>query len=286
MSDEPALAHLDAGELENLLDSLRQGDIIRLESIPALLAPDYSLYPKELEGAPRDEALVTASFESPTGLGVLVSQDCELGKLPANEGWLTVAPLKQVEDDIYKRAAQGRSTRYFAYPELEDKDNLAVDAGMLLTLEKTALLSPRVERIKCPLAGPEREALRSWLGRRLGRYAFPNEIQRGVVDKIAVALDKVAKDPNFERVLKSVIFYGLRYTEENAHYSFLALFDPALLVANKVDEALVEATKKKVFGALATASKETHYSPEVQFETADEFPSSKFFTYSAFEPGP
>ena len=285
MPDEQEPAHIEAADLERLLDTLRQGDVLRLESIPALLAPDYSLYPEELEGAPRDEALVTASLESPTGLGILVSQDCELGKRPANEAWLTVAPLKQVDDDTYKRASRGRSTRYFAYPEVEGKGNLAVDVGLLVTVEKAALASPRVDLMKCPLDGPRREQLRRFLGRRLGRYAFPNEIQRAVVDKIANGLDKLAKDSNFERVLNSAIFYGLRYTEENAHYSFLVLLDPALLVANKADDGLVDATKKRLFGILAATSTDTHYSPEVELVKADDFPSSKLLAYSQFDPG-
>lgn len=285
MPDEQALAHLDPAELERLLDTLRQGDVIRLESIPALLAPDYSLYPEELEGAPRDEVLVTASLESATGFGVLVSQDCELARVPAYEGWLTAAPLKKVDADTYKRALQGRSTRYFAYPEIEGKTNLAVDAGMLMTVEKTALMSPRIDRIECPLTGPKREDLRRWLGRRLGRYAFPNEIQRAVVDKIVAALDKIGKDANFERVLKSAVFYGLRYTEENAHYSFLVLLDSARLVANNADDKLIETTQKKLFGTLAAASKDSDYSPEVEFVDANDFPSSRLLAYSLFDPG-
>lgn len=285
MFEEHALSGLDAAELEALLKSLRQGDVIRLESMPTLLAPDYTLYPEEVEGAPRDEAMVVSALESPTGLGVVVSQDCDLAKKPSAEAWVTVAPLLEVEPVTYERGLHGRSARYFSYPGLEGHSNLAVDAGMITTVEKTALLSPRIARQPCPLSGPRREELRQWLGRRLGRYGFPDEIQKQVVDRIAAALAKLADDQNFNRVLKAVVFYGIRYTEENAHYSFLALLDPAKLVAFKADGDLVAATKKKLFGLLAAAAKEGGYSPEVEFEDATEFRAAKLFAYSPFDAG-
>lgn len=253
--------------------------------MPTLLAPDYTFYPEEVEGAPRDEALLVTSLESATGLGVIVSQDCDLVKKPTAEAWVTLAPLREVEPVVYDRALHGRSARYFAYPEIDEQTNLALDAGMLMTIEKAALLSPRVERRPCPLSGPRRGELRVWLGRRLGRYGFPDEIQKQVVDRITSALAKLADDPNFNRVLKSVIFYGLRYTEENAHYTFLALLDPARLAHNKADADLVAAAAKKMFGLLAAGAKEGGYSPELKFEDATVLKAGELLAYSPLDAG-
>ncbi len=151
-------------------------------------------------------------------------------------------------------------------------------------MEETAAAG-RPQRIACPLEGPRREELRAWLGRRFGRYPFPNEIQRSVIDRIGNVLARLAKDANYARVIDSAVWFGVRYTEENPNYGFLVLLDPALLVSNKVPDGFIQTIENKLFGLLAASSKETGYSPEIEVRTADAYPSSKLLAYSPFSPG-
>jgi hypothetical protein len=78
--------------------------------------------------------------------------------------------------------------------------------------EKTALLSAHIRRIACPLSEAKRDHLRAWAGRRLGRIAFADDIQRQVVDPIRDAVKKVRRNAAHRTLFGAVTYYGLQYT--------------------------------------------------------------------------
>lgn len=92
----------------------------------------------------------------PSGLSVIISQDCDLRRMPDIEPMVLLAPLTFVPEAAYCEAEDGMSARHLAYPPIpghEDQQRLVVDVRTVSSLEKPALLSSHIERIECPLTG-------------------------------------------------------------------------------------------------------------------------------------
>ena len=176
MSDPELVPDIDPAELKAVLRTVNQGDLLDIAKLVFLWSPDAPSHPSEVAGVPHEEPVMTEEMRLPSGLCAVVSQDCDIRQLPDIEPYLLVCPLTEVDDKTYKEAADGMSVRYFAYPAVEDHEHmqLAADGRMIQSIEKTALLSAHVKRFDCPLTAPKRTEFRAWLGRRLGRDAFPD----------------------------------------------------------------------------------------------------------------
>lgn len=254
---------LDSGDLDALLKELRQGDIVDVAKSVRLYSPDAPTYPDEVEHVPHEEPVMTMETRIPSGLCAIVSQDCDLSRTPDIEPYVLVAPLSQVADKTYREAADGLSSRFFAYPRIdghEDKHQLVVDMRVVSSLEKTALLSTHVERLACPLSEPRRDDLREFLGRRLGRHAFPDEIVRQVVEPIERALARAHDKDHLAGSFASVAFIGLSWTPGKTYCSLLILLDPSLRERNKVTEEDVASLLKQLNKPLAHFAREGDYS--------------------------
>jgi hypothetical protein len=225
------LPDIDTDELDGLLKELRQGDILDVAKLVCLYSPDAPSYPDEVAGVPHEEPVMTMETRIPAGLCAVVSQDCDLSRSPDIEPYVLVAPLTPMPDKTFREAADGLSSRFFAYPRVEgheDKEQLVVDMRIVASLEKTALLSSHIQRIHCPLSGPKRDQLREFLGRRLGRHAFPDEIVRQVVEPIERALARVHGKEHLAGACASTAFIGLSWTPGKSYCSLLVLLDPNL----------------------------------------------------------
>jgi hypothetical protein len=257
------LSHgLDPDAVEALVKEIDQGDVLDVAKSVRLYSPDAPSYPAEVEGIPHDEPVMTMETVIPTGLCVIVSQDCDLRRLPELEPYVIVAPLTEVEEHTYREANDGMSTRFFAYPQIEghsDRQRLVVDMRVLSSLEKTALLSPHVRRTACPLSAPRREALRAFLGERLGRAAFPDEIDRQVVKPIEQALKRVRENEAFVGVFASMVWVGLDWTPGKSYCGMMLLLDPSLRERHKVNETDVTAVKGRLNKALNHFTRDGDY---------------------------
>lgn len=273
------LERIDPEELERFLTSLRQGEVLRLDKLPRLVASDYALSEEELRGAPRDEPLLSIELPLDPDLVVVVSQDCDLVRPVEREPYLQVAPLTHVAPELYDEVARSGSSRFFPYPAVDGKKPLVVDVRVLGTIEKTALLSDTVERLGCPLTEPQRSRLRAWLGARFARVAFPDEIDRLVVLPIQRAAEDLAKDANFRRAISTVYFAGLRYTEGIGQCSLLLLVDPATCVRVGVSDEQVASLQKKLYGRVANGVKETGYSVAVTVSSAEEVSAADMLSH-------
>lgn len=98
---------LDADELEALLNELRQGDVLDVAKSVRLYSPDAPSYPDEVEGIPHDEPVMTMETRIRSGLCAIVSQDCDLSRMPDIEPYVLIVPLTEVGDKVYREAAMG-----------------------------------------------------------------------------------------------------------------------------------------------------------------------------------
>ncbi len=241
MSDPELVPDIDPAELKAVLRTVNQGDLLDIAKVVFLWSPDAPSHPSEVAGVPHEEPVMTEEMRLPSGLCAVVSQDCDIRQLPDIEPYVLVCPLTEVEDKTYKEAADGMSVRYFAYPAVEDHEHmqLAADGRMIQSIEKTALLSAHVKRFECPLTAPKRTEFRAWLGRRLGRDAFPDEVVRQVVNPIERAV-KRAREKDVENVFSCVIWTGLRWTPGKPYCSLVLLTDPALRAQYGVEAEQLE----------------------------------------------
>jgi hypothetical protein len=258
------LSHgLDPNELKALVKELHQGDVLDVAKSVRLYSPDAPSYPDEVARAPHDEPVMTMETRLPSGLCVIVSQDCDLRRMPDVEPYVVIAPLTEVDEMTYREAQDGLSTRFFAYPPIEgheDKQKLVVDMRVVSSLEKTALMSPHIERIACPLTGPKRADLLDFLGDRFGRKPFPDEIERQVVRPIESAVKRVRQNGAFAGVFASIAFIGLRWSPGRRYCSLMVLLDPSRRALHKVAEDDVAAVKKRLGKALDHFTREGDYS--------------------------
>lgn len=229
-------SHLDADALRDLVGRIRQGDVLDVAKVTSLFSPDSPSFPEDAERA-HEEPVMTVERRSSSGLAAIISQTCDLRRLPSIEPYIVLAPLRTVEPEAYREAKDGLSVRHFAIGTVrghEDKGKLVIDARLLCSIEKVALLSPHVERIDCPLSNAERDSLREWLGRRLGRPVFPEEISDGVVVPIEQAFKRVRKKEDAGGLFRSVVWVGVSWTEGKRYASLLLLLDPTLRAAHGV----------------------------------------------------
>lgn len=275
--------HLDVPALEALLRELRQGDILDVAKLPTLYSPDSPMYPAEIEGVEAQEPVMTMQQLLRPGLSVVVSQTCDIRRLPDTEPYLLISPLTTLEEGDYEKAADRLSVRYFAYPGVEgyeDHERLALDARVISSLEKAALLSPHVKRIECPFSDPDQARLRFWLGQRLGRPVFTTEIAEQVVTPVEQALKRVHERGAQAAFYGSVIYYGLSYTPGRAYCSLLLLTDPALRSNNGVGEGEVKTALKKLQQALDHwAGKSGSYTIVASAHDATKIPASELLQH-------
>jgi hypothetical protein len=273
---------------KELLESLRQGEVLGLNKLPRLLSLKHPLTRAESRGAPLNVDMVSVELPLDPALVVVISQDCDLVRNTDREPYLQIAPLTRVATDLYEQIGRFGSNRFFTYPPLAEETALVVDVRAVGTIEKPALLSSEIKRLGCPLTEPQRSKLRAWLGARYARVAFPSEITQIVVEPITKAAADLAKDENFKRAFQTVHYAGLRYTEGAegiALCSLLVLVDPGASVRLGVDKELLESLRRKLFGRIATGLKGTGYSVSVTVANAEQISAAEMLTHHSLKIG-
>jgi hypothetical protein len=226
---------LDVERLSSILRDVRQGDLLDIAKVTFLWSPDAPSHPSEVEGVDHEEPVMTEEMRLATGLCVVASQDCDIRRLPDIEPYIVLCPVHEASESEYRRAADGTSVRLFAYPQLEGHEGkkLVVDGRFIQSIEKTAVLSDHIQRTACPLSEPARTRLREWLGRRLGRDVYPEEVVRSVVAPVTKGLAR-ARELDQEGVFPCILWMGLRWTPGKPYCSLLLLTDPMLRERNSV----------------------------------------------------
>lgn len=273
---------IDQDALQELLKALQQGDVVDISKTVRLFSPHAPTWPEEVVDIPHEEPVMTMETRHESGLSVIVTQNCDLRRAIAIEPYVILAPLTEVDSDLYAQASADQSTRYFAYPPLdgyEDKKNLVLDMRVLSSLEKAALLSSHIERIDCPLGLPDRERLREFLGDRFGRAPLPDDIVRQVVAPIEQALRRVSENPTAAAMLAATVFYGLQWTPGRQHVSLLLLTDAARRERFKLGEQEVSGAIKRLRKALAHVGRNSDYSIVANVHDATEISAADLLVH-------
>jgi hypothetical protein len=260
------------GVASGRLESLKQGEVIRIESAPRMLAPAHPLDREEVRRAGIDPSLhrvASLDLRLDPALAVVISQDCDLVRDVGREPYVLLAPLTRLDGTLHREVMRAGSSRFFSYPPVADESTLAVDMRLVFSLEKPAISASEIERLGCPLTEPQRSRLRSWLGARFARVAFPDEIAR-LVEPIRRAAEALGKDENFARAFSAIRFSGLRYTEGVADCSLLLLVEAAACVRLKVNEELLGQLQRRLHGRIHGGTKDTGYAVSVTIATANE----------------
>jgi hypothetical protein len=253
---------LDPTQVAALVKELHQGDVLDVAKSVRLYSPESPSYPQEVEGIPHDEPVMTMETRVPSGLCVIVSQDCDLRRMPDREPYVVVAPLTEVDEQAYREADDGMSSRFFAYPTIaghEERKHLVVDMRVLSSLEKIAMLSPHIERIPCPLSPTTRGDLLDFLGDRFGRKPYPDEIVRQVIRPIEQAVKRVRENEAFAGVFSSITWVGLNWASGRSYVGLMVLLDPALRERHNVSADDVEAVKNRLQKALNHFTRDGDY---------------------------
>lgn len=282
MDSQEAASHIDVNELKKVIGGLDQGDVLDVAKLPTLYSPDSPAHPGEVEGIPHEKPVMTMEQLLPSRLSVVVSQTCDIRRLPDLEPYLLIAPLTSVDETTYIQAAQRLSVRYFAYPPIpghEDQERLVVDARTISSLEKVAVLSNHLARIECPLPGPERDRLRHWLGQRFGRVAFPDEVANEIIAPIEKALRRVHERGANSAFFASVVYYGMAYTPSRPYCSLLLLTDPGLRGVRNVNEVEVENARNNLQRALEHWGRNSPYTVTATIHDATRVPASEMLQH-------
>ncbi len=254
--DPAARPDIDAEQLQTLLEVLQQGDIIDVGRGVSLFSPDVPSYPDEVEGVDHAEPILPHDFALPSGMCVVVSQDCDLRRSPDIEPYVLVAPMLQVVEDAHARARPGLTPRFFGFPAFTsvdgtDHEHLVADLRLVVSIEKLALLSEHVHRTPCPLSQPRRNDLRRWLGHRLGRVPFPDDVQRHVVDKVNDVVKRASRKEPTSRAVQCIAFIGITWTPGKSRCTMLVLTDPKARLEHKVGADELRAFKNRLDSGLA-----------------------------------
>lgn len=187
-----ALGDADRQRVAERARALSQGDLISTSHFPSLGAPECTFHPDTETSAPCPGQEVWAASARPirTGLGVIVTQTCDLIEPPDREPWIQVSPLVALDEKLWRRACDGRDQRAFSLPPAAGVAFPAIEPQVVFSVEKAALLHPRVLTTPTALDPAQRIYLSLWLARRCARHAFPDVTEELVLRPLRRELSK------------------------------------------------------------------------------------------------
>jgi hypothetical protein len=268
---------LDLGhtEVKARLREFRQGDVLDVGKLAWLYSPDSPNHPSELTGVPAEEPVMTQEAGIEPRLAAIISQTCDLWQTPDIDQWVLLCPLTQLEEDDYADALYGRSVRFFSYPtieeheEHEEHEHLALDARIIVPLEKMALFSEHIRHVSEPLSEPRRSELSDFLGDRLGRYAFPDEVNELLIGPIVEGLKRVIKKAAYRTYFDAAIYFGVEWTPGKSVASLLVLTSAYKRQMSKVGADDVANIQRRLADAIAHRLKDSPYEVSIDLRDAE-----------------
>jgi hypothetical protein len=185
---------------EEIARALWQGDLLATPVAVVLEAPESSL----LEGADELDTVDGESLWAPAALSIasgwtaIVTQTCDVVRDIDHVAHLQLMPLVELSEEEWTGALNGRRGALFSLPRTDGLPLSfpAIDCAIAFPVSKAALAHERVRTLNTPLDPASRVLLSNWLMRRVGRYAFPDELERHVLgplrDKIGKAMGKTS----------------------------------------------------------------------------------------------
>jgi hypothetical protein len=183
---------------EETTRSLWQGDLLATPVAVVLEAPESSLLPgaEDLEAVDDEGIWAPAALSIASGWTAIVTQTCDVVREIDAVAHLQLMPVVELSENDWQEARNGRRGTLFSLPPAEGLplECPAIDCAISFPVSKAALADQRVRTLNTPLDPATRILLSNWLMRRVGRYAFPDELERHVLgplrEKVTKAIGK------------------------------------------------------------------------------------------------
>lgn len=170
---------------EQIASSLWQGDLLATPVAVTLEAPESSLRDDahELEVVDDQGLWAPAPLEIASGWTAIVTQTCDVVRSLDQVQHLQLMPVVELSKKEWNEALNGRRGTLFSLPPAEGVgiEFPAVDCAICFPVAKAALAHAQVKTLSTPLDPASRILLSHWLMRRVGRHAFPDELEQHVL---------------------------------------------------------------------------------------------------------
>jgi hypothetical protein len=223
------------GEAERIARELWQGDLLATSVAVVLEAPGSTLVP----GAETLETVDELGIWAPAAQAIdsrwaaIVTQTCDVVRAIDTHEHLQVMPIIALDEAEWNRSLNGRRGTQFSLPPAEGLGIgfPAIDCSISFPVAKAALAHANVQTLSTPMDPATRVLLSHWLMRRIGRYAFPDELEENVLrplrERVTKAMGKNSKGGHLASSLLGV----WSSTDWSPAVSLIFLIDPNRLAA-------------------------------------------------------
>jgi hypothetical protein len=230
---------------EEIACSLWQGDLLATPVAVALEAPASSLLEDAHELETVDEAglWAPAPLHIASGWTAIVTQTCDVVRGLDAIPHLQLMPIVELTEPEWDDALYGRRGTLFSLPAPASLEIAfpAVDCAISFPVAKAALAHAEVKTLSTPLDPASRILLSHWLMRRVGRYAFPDELERHVLRPLREKITKSMGKSSPAGLLASAMIGLWSSTEWSASVSLFFIIDENRLRSRGVDVDLDKA---------------------------------------------
>jgi hypothetical protein len=188
------LAEQARARAEETARSLWQGDLLATPAGVVLEARESSLREGAEDLEPVDEEGIWAAgaVRVASGWTAIVSQTCDVVRDIDHVEHLQLMPIVELSEEEWTGALNGRRGTLFSLPPTEGLPLRfpAIDCAISFPVSKAALAHGDVRTLNTPLDPAARVLLAHWLMRRVGRHAFPEELEQHVLGPLRDRLGK------------------------------------------------------------------------------------------------
>jgi hypothetical protein len=241
---------------EEIARSLWQGDLLATPTGVVLEARESSLREGAGDLEPIDEEGVwgVGAVQITSGWAAIVSQTCDVVRGLDDVAHLQLMPVVDLSEEEWNGALNGRHGTLFSLPPTGrlPLSFPAIDCAISFPVSKAALADGRVQVLSAPLDPAARVLLSNWLMRRVGRHAFPDELEHYVLGPLRDKVDKAMGKNSQGGFLANSLVGVWSSTEWAPAASIIFVVDPNRLAAQgkdvdldkAADELLAPARKK------------------------------------------
>jgi hypothetical protein len=224
---------------EEIARSLWQGDLLATGVAVVLEAPESSLQEgvEDLEPVDGDGLWAPAALSIASGWTAIITQTCDVVRDIEQVAHLQLMPIVELSEEEWKGALNGRRGTLFSLPPTNGLPIAfpAIDCAISFPVSKAALAHERVQTLNTPLDPASRVLLSSWLMRRVGRYAFPDELEKHVLGPLRDRVSKAMGKNSQGGFLASSLIGIWSSTEWAPSASIIFVIDPNRLRAPGVE---------------------------------------------------
>jgi hypothetical protein len=224
-----------SGEAERIARELWQGDLLATSVAVVLEAPGSTLVPgaETLSTVDEQGIWAPAARAIDSGWTAIVTQTCDVVRAIDTHEHLQVMPIVALDKAEWNRSLNGRRGTHFSLPPADGVgiEYPAIDCSISFPVAKAALAHANVQTLSTPMDPATRVLLSHWLMRRIGRYAFPDELEENVLRPLRERITKAMGKNSKGGYLASSLLGIWSSTEWSPAASLIFLVDPNRLAA-------------------------------------------------------